>query len=176
MQDIFIEYLVKRRSTAKTALLRALIILGAVLVAAAAMLGLPGPLSFLSPVLAIGAIYGAYYLITGMNVEYEYSVTNGELDVDQIVAQRKRKRLVSVNCKEAEAFGRYKAEEHNGKGYQTSIFACDDPRNPDLWYAVIRLQKSGQTLVVFNANQKMLDAIRPFLPRLIQHQAFRMGN
>lgn len=175
MQDIFIEYLVKRQRTPKTALLKALLVLAAVIVAVAAMMfsGALGPFSMISPLLVVGAFYGAYYLITSMNVEYEYSVTNGELDVDQITAQRKRKRLVSINCKQVEAFGRYKAAEHQGKSYQTKLYLCDHIDNPDLWYCVTRLKESGQTLVVFNASQKMLDGIKPFLPRPIMHEAFR---
>lgn len=178
MQDIFIEYLVKRQKTPQTTVLKILIVLAAILICAAAMLfgGVLGSLSILAPLLAVGAIYGAYYLITSMNVEYEYSVTNGELDVDQIIAQRKRKRLVTVNCKEVEAFGRYKPAEHQGKSYQTKIIACDNIASPELWYCVVRLKQSGQTLVVFNANQRMLDGIKPFLPRPIMHEAFRVGQ
>lgn len=178
MRDIFIEHLVKKETLPKTILLKILIVLAAVVVAAAALLfaGALGAFSILSPLLAVGAVYGAYFLITSMNIEYEYSVTNGELDVDQITAQRKRKRLVSINCRQVEAFGRYKPAEHQGKSYQTKIMACDNPANPDLWYTATRLKQSGLTLVVFNANQKMLDAIKPFLPRPIMHEAFRIGQ
>jgi hypothetical protein len=176
MQDVFIEYMVKRQSTVIQTILKILLVIGAVVVAAAAMLfsGLLGEmLSFLGTAVAAGAIFGAYLLISGMNVEYEYSVTNGDLDVDQITAQRRRKRLVSVNCKEVEAFGRYKAEEHQNKTYQTKIMACDNPLNEELWYCVIRLKQSGTTLVVFNASPKMLDGIKRFLPRPIMHEAFK---
>lgn len=176
MQDIFIEYMVKKQNTPQTALLRALLLLAAALVTVAALLfgGNLGGFSFLSPLLIIGAWYGAWYLITSTKVEYEYSVTNGEIDVDQIIAQRRRKRLVTVNCKEVEAFGRYKPEQHQGRDYQTRIIACDHPQSPELWYCIARLSQSGRTLVVFNANQKMLDGIKPFLPRPIMHEAFRM--
>lgn len=178
MQDIFIEYLVKKQKTPATLLMKVLIVLAALIVVFAALMfgGALGAFSIVAPLLAVGACYGAYYLITSMNVEYEYSVTNGELDVDQITAQRKRKRLVTVNCREVEAFGHYKAGEHQGKSYQTRVMACDHPDNPELWYAVVRLKQSGQTLVVFNANQKMLDGMKPFLPRPIMHEVFRVGN
>lgn len=178
MQDVFIEYLVKRQNTPKHIALKILIVLAAVLISLAAMLfsGALGALSIIGPLLVVGAIYGAYFLITSMSVEYEYSVTNGDLDIDQITAQRKRKRLVSINMKEVEAFGRYKSQEHQGKTYGTKLFCCDNPENPELWYCVTRLKQSGQTLVVFNANQKMLDGIKTFLPRPIMHAAFKVGG
>jgi hypothetical protein len=131
----------------------------------------------LGPLVAVGAIYGAYFLVSSMSVEYEYSVTNGDLDIDQITAQRRRKRLVSVSCKEVEAFGHYKPEEHQNKTYQTKIMACDTPANPELWYCVVRLKQSGTTLVVFNASPKMLEGMKRFLPRPIMHEAFKSyGN
>lgn len=178
MQDIFIEYLVKKVRTPQTILIKALIVVAAVAVSAAALLfgSYLGPFYFLVPIIVLVAWYGAYHLISAQNLEYEYSVTNGELDVDQIIAQRRRKRLVSVNCRDVEAFGRYRPEQHQGKNYQTKIFACDHISNPDLWYCVIRLKQSGLTLVVFNANQKMLEGIKPFLPRPILHEAFRAGQ
>ena len=178
MQDIFIEYLVKKKSTPQTTLLKLLIVLGAIL-ALPAILFLSqylGMFSILSPILAVGALYGAYYLITSMNVEYEYSVTNGELDIDKIIAQRKRKRLLTINCRSVESFGRYKASEHTQKSYQTRMMTCDAPDSPDLWYCTVRAGDKGLTLVVFNASEKMLGAIKPFLPRPIMHEAFRAGG
>ena len=49
--------------------------------------------------------YGGYFLVTGMNVEYEYSVTNGELDVDKIIAKRKRKHMLTVRIADYHVFG-----------------------------------------------------------------------
>lgn len=178
MQDIFIEYLVKKQGNIQTTLLKLLIVLGTVIVLIAAFLfgGALGSLSFLVPLIVIGAVYGAYYLITSMNIEFEYAVTNGELDIDQIISQRKRKRIISIDCKAVEGFGKYKAAEHQNKSYQTKVFACDHPQNPALYYCIVRLAQSGLTLVVFNANEKMLGAIKPFLPRPIMHEAFKTGR
>lgn len=177
MQDVFIEYLVKKRTTPVTILLKIGIAVAAVLVALLVLTfsGFLGSLSFLGVVIAVGTVYGAYYLITSQNIEYEYSVTNGEMDVDIIVAQRRRKRLLTVNCKEVEAFGRYKEEDHTQKNYQTKIFACDSPVGEDVWYCSSRQKEKGLTILVFNANEKMLNAIKPYLPRPIMHEAFRIG-
>lgn len=81
-----------------------------------------GALAFL---ILCGAIYGAYWLISGMSIEYEYILTNGEIDVDKIIAQRKRKRLVTVSAKTFEAFGPYKPEEHVNRNYDSRILACE---------------------------------------------------
>lgn len=168
MQDVFIEHLVKRRNTGANAAIQALAVIAALLLTLASLLFLP---MFL-PLVAVVSAFGAYYVITSQNVEFEYSVTNGEVDVDKITAKRKRKRLLSIDCRTAESFGRYRPEEHQNKQYQKKVFACDRPDSPDLWYCTAR-QHGGLTLLVFCANQKILDAVKPFLPRAISREAFQ---
>jgi hypothetical protein len=138
--------------------------------------GLMGAFSMFAPLVAVGACYGAWHLVTAQSVEFEYAVTNGEIDFDKIVAQRKRTRFASVNCREVEGFGRYKAAEHQNREYAGRIFACDSPDSENLWYLVTRLKDKGLTLIVFNANDKMLNGIKPFLPRPIMHEAFKFGE
>ena len=42
-----------------------------------------------------GIIFGAFKLSTRFNVEYEYIVTNGTMDIDKIVNKSSRKRMAS---------------------------------------------------------------------------------
>ena len=88
--DHFAEYLVQKRPTSQDRLKQGLIVAAAVVLSVliGAISVLTGWLFLL--VLVIGAIYGAYYLLTGCYTEYEYTVTNGELDVDKIAGRRKR--------------------------------------------------------------------------------------
>lgn len=176
MQDAFIEYMVKRKTTPKIIMAKIGIVVGTLLLWALIVIFLgSGKFSFIGLIAAFGSLYGGVYLITSMNVEFEYVVTNGDIDIDKIIARRKRRRLVTVNCREAEAFGRYKASEHATKSYQTKIFACESLDSEGLWYCAVRLKDKGLTLVVFNANEKMLEAIKPFLPRPVLREAFGMG-
>lgn len=177
MQDIFIEYLVKRKSTPQIVFAKIGLVIAAVFVCLLLFLfgSALGPFAMMGPLLGIGAIYGAYYMVTSLNLEFEYAVTNGELDIDRIAAQRKRRRLVTVNCRQVEDFGKYKPEEHASKAYQTTILACDSPDSDDVWYCVAKIKDKGLTLIVFNANEKMLNGIKPFLPRPVMHAAFKVG-
>lgn len=52
-----------------------------------------------------------------MSVEYEYIVTNGEMDIDKIIAKRRRKRLITVNARTFERFGPFKESDHAGETY-----------------------------------------------------------
>jgi len=174
MQDVFIEYMVAVRKTIKTTLLKILIILGGAFLVVVMMTlsGLLGAFSILGVAAAMGVAYGAYFLLTSMNVEYEYAITNGEMDVDKITAQRKRKRLCTIKWREVEAFGKYVPAEHSGKQYENKFMACDSPDNPELWYCTARVPSKGQVFLVFNASERMLEAIKKYLPKPLLHDVF----
>lgn len=174
--DVFMEYLVKRRSTVGMTLLKvAIAVLGVALMILLFLLSFSlGPYSFFAMVALMGVGYGGWRLLTGFSVEYEYTFTNGEIDIDKIIAQRKRKRMITVVCREVEAIGKYNPAAHKQAEYQTKIFSCADPDDAEnTWYLIYRSVNFGKTLVVFTPPEKMLSAIRPFLPRLLQNDLHR---
>ncbi|MCI8441890.1 MAG: hypothetical protein HFG27_05075 [Provencibacterium sp.] len=174
MADTYIEYLVKKRSTSKDILLKILIVLAAAVIAILLFLLSPilGMFSMFGYLIAFGAIYGAYRLISMMNLEYEYLLTNGDMDIDKIMNRNSRKRLLSVKCSSFEALGPYRAAEHQNKQYQTRIMACSSPSDPDVWYASFKHSKHGHTLLVFNTSERLLEAIRPFISKQLAFQVF----
>ncbi len=174
MADTYIEYLVKKRSTSKDILLKILIVLAAAGIAILLFLLSPilGMFSMFGYLIAFGAIYGAYRLISMMNLEYEYLLTNGDMDIDKIMNRNSRKRLLSVKCSSFEALGPYRAAEHQNKQYQTRIMACSSPSDPDVWYASFKHSKHGHTLLVFNTSERLLEAIRPFISKQLAFQVF----
>jgi len=168
MSDVFVEYLVVKKSTGKDILMKIGLYFAAVLIAFLSIVFLmPIGAGGISLLLACGAIYGAYYLGSSLNKEFEYIVTNGEMDVDCIMARRKRKRLITVKVKDFEAIGPYKPEQHKNKTYQTRIIACDSEDSKNVWYVVVHHKTMGSTLVVFNATARTLEAFRTFMPRLL---------
>ena len=105
MYDYFTEYLVKRRKNIADFLIMFLAAFGGVFITL--FLFLSGLLfvKLIGQVLTIGVValwWGVYFLITSRSIEFEYIVTNGELDVDKVIGKRKRKRLISVKAKESE--------------------------------------------------------------------------
>ncbi len=176
--DVFIEHLVKRKSTVITALLKSgIVILGLVLMAVLFILStMLGDFSMIAIAALVGVGYGGWYLLTAQNVEFEYSFTNGEIDIDRIVAQRKRKRLITIVCRQVEGIGKYKAAAHTHTTFKTKVFACADQNDEENnWYVVYNSVNFGKTLVVFNPTEKMLAAMKPYLPRLLQNDLQRNG-
>ena len=94
MNDGYEEILVKRQKTPKDTLLKGLMIgVVAVLIA--------GGIFLFNPIfLVLGMVLGllAYYLVLpNFDLEYEYLYVGGDIDIDKIMAKRKRKRIASYS-------------------------------------------------------------------------------
>ena len=98
--DRFSEQLVAKQPTGKDMFLRGLYIAAAMLLIGAFVFFL-GAFGMWIIVLALSAavIWGLVWLLQGTSVEYEYIVTNDDLDIDKIIGRRKRKRLITVSLR-----------------------------------------------------------------------------
>ncbi|MGI5959937.1 MAG: DUF6106 family protein [Massiliimalia sp.] len=164
--DVFLEQIVAKKRTSQDVLKTVGIILAAIILIFAALFILPAVVPFLSTLglfLVVGILYGTWYLLTSSSVEYEYILTNGEIDVDKIIARRKRKRLITVNTRNFTEFGPYRPQEHAGKQYTSTIYACVSPDAPNTYYAVTDHPKYGHCMLVFNPNEKILTHAKQYM-------------
>lgn len=95
--DVFKEQLIEVKQNSKTTVKKTAIIIVAIIIAVVAM-AFGG--TFIGPLVVVGLLFGASYLIKGMNLEYEYILTNNELDVDKIMNKERRKRCFTIDLKE----------------------------------------------------------------------------
>lgn len=165
--DTFVEQIIAKRKGGREYAIIFGSVFGVLVVLTLIFLFVPF-LQFLFLFLVLGAGYGLWWLITSQNVEYEYSVTNGDIDIDQIVAQRKRKRVVSVSGAKIETFAPYSAAEHAARHYDRTVMAASSPLAEGLWCFTYRSKKNGHTLVVFQPERRVLMALRSGLSKLIQ--------
>lgn len=114
----------------------------------------------------IGVAYGAFRLLRGMNIEYEYTVTNGSLDIDKIIAKRKRVTLLSVDVKEFTDFGNYFSHNDNFEGI--TVLAVGGEEEP--LFADFKNEQYGTARLIFSPNEKILQCIKPYLPRTIKYR------
>lgn len=170
MDDVFIEHLVKRKITLKDNVLRFLIVLGTVILSILLFyfnLSIP-QLSIIFLLLIVGVIYVAWYLMGTFKVEYEYIVTNGEMDVDKIIAQRKRKRLVTIDLRDIEIMapmgGQHKREFEN-RSIKTTIDASVSPDSEGAYFIVVNHSKKGLMKLIFNPDERIIKSAKMFAPR-----------
>lgn len=165
--DFFVEQLVKKKKSAGQILaIVGTVLLALVLLAISILLiQFTGAISML---IVVGVFYGAWYLLTAQNIEYEYCVTNGDIDIDRIVAQRKRKRIVSVSGKKIESAGRYVPEKWVGRPMDRTVIAAPSDREDNLYYFTYHSKKRGHTLVVFQPDERVKNSLYEGLPKLVQ--------
>ncbi len=182
MDDIFLERIVPRKKDKFYYVKVLSLILSAILAAATLiwlLLLLPA-LSFLTPIALAGCGYGLWWLIGSLHIEYEYIVTNGELDVDVIVHRRKRKRLFSGRVKDFEIMARLDGPEFRDSAAQyerekrarrLQVLDCAATADaPSSWFFVANY-KSERLLVVFDPDERMLANMKRFNPSRIRYTA-----
>lgn len=97
MSELYSEFLVKKESTFKDAMIKYGLIALTVLAVAAGLF--VHPFIFIA---AVGLGVACYFIIPRTDLEYEYLFVNGELDIDMIMSKSKRKRVKSLNLTEAD--------------------------------------------------------------------------
>lgn len=124
-------------------------------------------LDVMSLVLIALLFWGAYFLIRNFDIEYEYICTNGDLDIDKIIAKSRRKRLTTVDLKGAADFGLTKDINLN-KEYSIIDASSGNSQNEDTYYIACRDSKYGMCYVLISPNKDMLEVIKTYLPRTIR--------
>ncbi len=163
--DVFKEKMVRKMLSRNDKICRFLIIVSAVALAFMCFFITIGtPYILFGMFFAALALYGGYYLVTNFDVEYEYIITNGEIDFDKITAQRSRKRLCTIAFNTATAFGVAddSADTANADTYVKA--SADDPELTN-YFIRVRHKSLGDTVVYFTPDDELLGLIKPFLPR-----------
>lgn len=173
MADIFVEYMVKRKMTPVLRLYQILIIFAGFLALALAILLSPmaGALSFLIVLAGFAAVFAAWRLARARQVEFEYAVTNGEFDLDKIIARSSRKRILTFHCRDVEKLVPFLAGEKAPSG---TILACSSLNDDNLWHCTVKHPTKGIIAFVFNASDPLLEAMARFLPGQVRRKA--LGN
>lgn len=165
--DQFAECLVRKQPDASDRMKGVLLIIAAVLITAISILFVYlTKIPFLLLV-TCAAIYGVYYLVSGLSVEYEYAVTNDEIDVDKIIAKRKRVHLLTASIRKFEAFG--PAEEMPEEDDRTLVL-CADNTGEGEYYADVETEEYGSTRILFTPDTAVLEAVKEALPHALRMQ------
>ena len=160
MHDIFKEQIVKKQPTGKDNLKKFGLIF-AVIVVFFVSAALIFEFAFF---ITIIAGFGAFWVMGMLKIEYEYVFTNGELDIDIIYNQRKRKRLFTGNVKDFEIMAHIEDNMHvrafdsanEIKNYSSGITGNNT-------YAFLTAYKGKKLKVIFEPNEMMLGAISTVL-------------
>mgnify|MGYP000338766687 FL=1 len=165
--DSFIEKIVVKKKTFKDYLISIGIVLAGTLLTL-----IVGLIEFLAPfwfIIAAAIVYFMYQFITSSNIEYEYIVTNGDLDIDKIINRRRRKRIFSANCKDFEILAKLKGglNDRRIQNINSKIMAVSSINSENVFFAILNY-KGERTVVFFEPDEKMLNSFKLFIPRKIE--------
>lgn len=122
--------------------------------------------------LMAGIIYGAYKLSGMLNIEYEYIVTNGTMDIDKIVNKSSRKRLSSFELSSVSRLEKFNMALLNNIDKKNLVIACNE-KDDGAYLMVYEKEGKSAEYIVFSPNEKMQSAIIKFLPKFIANSAFK---
>jgi hypothetical protein len=163
--DVFKEYIVKRELTSGERTSKIFIMIASVALAACFVVFTIGTyISMIGILLAGISIYFGYQVITKMFIEYEYIITNADLDIDKIVNQSKRNRLCTINLHEVTECGKFTENVTIGED-ETVVKA--NANNPELedYYLRFTHREYGKAILVFTPSTEFIGLAKPFFPR-----------
>ncbi len=165
--DSFLEKIVVKKKTPKDYLIIAGILLAGVILFFAVQL-VPFLSSFFLIIVVLIA-YLVYQVVIARNVEYEYIVTNGDLDIDKIIAKRRRKRIFSANCKDFDIIAKLKGGYNDRRlvDAKHKIEAISSINSEDV-YLITLVYKGERTAVLFEPDERMLKAFKSYIPRKVE--------
>ncbi|MCL1903621.1 MAG: hypothetical protein FWF94_04305 [Oscillospiraceae bacterium] len=162
--DIFIEQIIEakpdlRANVLKISVIASMVLFcGLLLLAAVAFMG---SISFIAAAAILGVIWLGVHFFKGLTVEYEYILTNKDLDIDKITGRRNRKRLITLNLANAESFNICKEEVSFNADVTVS---AHDNTYLNMWYLIVKHDSLGRVILLFNPNDRFAVKLNKALP------------
>ena len=138
IQDIFVEELVSCRGNFRNRSIQLGIVLLALVLAAADLLFVP----YVAPVTFVVICVCAFFFVRAMNWEFEYSFTNGDLDVDRIAGRRWRMRMLEINAKNIRVMAPYTREyesETTDYAVKGTMDFSSSARAAGRWFMIVEM-------------------------------------
>lgn len=161
--DTLIEQIYKHKNTLaenlkKFGILAAVLVSATVVMTVIRMISTNYMLYMFGGLLCIGIVYiGAKFYMHVKNIEYEYTYYNGEMDIDKIMSQAFRKRIITVNYKHFKEYGDYDEsvkEKLKSKQIDTVVDVTSNTGAPAK-YALLQHPSQGITLLIFEPNERI---------------------
>ncbi|MCQ4021487.1 MULTISPECIES: DUF6106 family protein [unclassified Ruminococcus] len=169
--DTMVEQVVKKKKDKKDLLIKIITI--------SALILIPFTCFMLAPIinfyfimigffLLLGGIYVAWFIFSNLKVEYEYSFVSGSMTISKIMSKRKRKNIICFETSKIEELIEYDNRDFDTRLYSHIYSACGvDSTDYKTYAAVITTEKHGRSVLLFTPNEKLLQAMKPHLPRQI---------
>lgn len=159
MNDIFNEQIVKKQMTSqdnyKKIGLGAISFIGCVI----ATLFVP----YIGLFLGVGILFGGVFLISMLDVEYEYALTNNIFEVDCIYNKRRRKKKIEFDLNDIVVIAKLNEnkEQHTFNTAKKTFQFVSGTNDEECYKAIVK-QNGENILVTFEPNEKILEGFKRY--------------
>jgi len=164
--DVYKEQIVKRQPSLITNIKKVGLITAAF---AICILGI-GLTGAFGPFILVGVGFGTWFALSYLNVEYEYTFTAGELDIDAIYNRSRRKRVFSARVSDFEIMAHVEDPRHLGAFHGAQVtkdYSSGAVTNNT--YAFLINHQNKRTKIIIEPNEVMLKALASILTRKKLH-------
>lgn len=161
MSDIYVECLVKAKSSVAGRFLKILLTMLTV-VFAVIMFVIPYAL-----IAAVAAGAGVYFLGYLTDVEYEYLYLDKELVVDKVMAKSKRKRMATYSLDRMEILApvrSYHLDNYRNRSVKEKDYSIGEELQPDRRYA---MYYEGGERILLSPSEEMIKVMKNAAPRKV---------
>lgn len=129
-------------------------------------------LAIIGMFLILFCVYGAWWFITSLRVEFEYSFLSSILRVDKVIAKRRRRKILKVDVKKFDDFFRYSDEKMGATHYNKVYRAATHEFSEENWVASWHDEAKGRCALIFCPNEKVLEGMKPFFTAELRKKLF----
>ncbi|MDR0287058.1 MAG: hypothetical protein LBI03_05025 [Clostridiales bacterium] len=120
------------------------------------------------PFIMIGAGAVVWWLIVQSRVEFEYSLSGGILNIDEIINERKRQHLVDIPITKIIKFGKVSDDTFKAElTRNVKIMDCSSKDNENvenMYFLIAEYENKGLCLIIFEPNIKMIIRLQSLNP------------
>ena len=172
---MFFEKIVKRKLTGKdkTVLVSVIAISAVFGLLGAVYLGIAINSLSLGFLALAAVIYLNYRVLSNLFLEYEYAFTSDKisgitLDFDCVIAGKKRRRVISVDLKEAQTIAPYEEKHFEQYGGEKNIlFLGSSKAAAGQYFIAVPSKEGGRVIIIFEPGSEMVEAMKEALPRKV---------
>lgn len=162
MSEVYVECLVKAKSSILLKLLKVVLIC---ITVATGLIGLMGIVEFL--LFAIASAVASYFVYMNADVEYEYLYVDKEITIDKVMAKSKRKKVGTYKVDRMEILApinSYHLGDFKNRVVKEKDYSVGPGEEPDKRYV---LYYEGGEKMILSPSAEMVTALRNVAPRKV---------
>lgn len=117
-------------------------------------------------------VWGSWYFITSLTIDYEYDLLGSTFGVAKIIAKRKRKNVIKTELKELKDLFKYDDKEMTKYKFSKVYFVGAEDYSEENYVLCCHNEARGNFAIVASLNEEMLNGMKPYLNHEIRKKVF----